>query len=70
MDLNNTNYSVEGDLALARAKYERWFHNKVLGSTQDTRSLVSHGKVISEVQAIIYQAERKNLLAKPATPQP
>jgi hypothetical protein len=68
MGSNNTNYSVESDLALARANYERWFHNKVLGSIQDTRSLVNHGKVISEVQAIIYQAELKNLLAKPTTP--
>jgi hypothetical protein len=70
MDSNNTNYSVESDFALARANYERWFQNKVLASTQDTRSLVSHGEMISEVKAIIYQAEMKNLRAKPTTPQP
>ena len=70
MKLDHANDSSVSDLALARANYENWFQNKVLASTRDTRPLISHEKVISEVEAIIYKAELKNIGAKPATLPP
>ena len=59
MKLDNASDSSVSDLTLARANYENWFQNKVLASTRDTRPLISHEQVISEVEAIIYQAELK-----------
>ena len=57
MKLNIEIPPAESDLALARANHESWFQNKVLASMQDTRPLVNHQQVMSEVEAIIYQAE-------------
>jgi hypothetical protein len=50
----------QSDLTLAQANHESWFQNKVLASMQDTRPHVGHEKVMSEVEAIIYQAELKS----------
>ena len=50
----------QSDLTLARAIHESWFQNKVLASMQDPKPLVSHEQVMSEVEAIIYQAELKS----------
>ena len=50
----------QSDLTLARANHESWFQNKVLASMQDTRSLVNHEQVMSEIEAIINQAELKS----------
>jgi|GEM_PF-3209485 hypothetical protein len=54
----------QSDLTLARANHESWFQNKVLASMQDTRPLVNHEQVMSEIEAIINQAELKS--RKPA----
>ncbi len=48
------------DLTLARTNHESWFKNKVLASMQDTRPLVNHEQVMSEVEAIIHEAELKS----------
>ena len=50
----------QSDLTLARENHESWFQNKVLASMQDTRSLVNHEQVMSEIEAIINQAELKS----------
>lgn len=50
----------QSDLTLARANHESWFQNKVLASMQDTRPLVNHELVMSEIEAIINQAELKS----------
>jgi hypothetical protein len=50
----------QSDLTLARANHESWFQNKVLASMQDTRSLVNHEQVMSEIEAIINHAELKS----------
>jgi hypothetical protein len=50
----------QSDLTLARANHESWFQNKVLASMQDTRPLVNHEQVMSEIEAIINQAELKS----------
>jgi hypothetical protein len=50
----------QSDLTLARTNHESWFQNKVLASMQDTRPLVNHEQVMSEVEAIIYQADLKS----------
>ena len=60
MKLENANLTSEHDLALTRANYESWFGNKVSASIQDTRPLVSHERVMSEIEAIIYHAELKS----------
>ena len=50
----------QSDLTLARANHESWFQNKVIASMQNKKPLVSHEQVMSEVEAIIYQAELKS----------
>lgn len=60
MKLIAANLPSQSDLKLTRANHESWFENKVLASMQDTRPLVNHEQVMSEVEAIIYQAELKS----------
>jgi hypothetical protein len=60
MTLIKSSLPSQSDLTLAQANHESWFQNKVLASMQDTRPHVGHEKVMSEVEAIIYQAELKS----------
>jgi len=68
MKLGHLNDPTASELALARANYETWFQNKISASMRQTSTLVSHEQVMYEVEAIIYQAELKNIRVKPATP--